>query len=385
MHLKEDGKMNKEIQTCTRCTFDSTIEDIWFDDKGVCKYCLIYDEQEKKHPLGQEGARILDETIEKIKKIGKGKRYDCIVGISGGRDSTYILHKAVELGLRPLAVHFDNGWNSDIAVKNIKKATDKLGIELYTLVADWEEFKDLQVSFLRSGTPDADIPTDYAIISTLHKIAAQEKVKYILNGHSFRTEGTTPLSWSYMDPVYVKAVHKKFGKKKIKSFPVMSMVRYIYYSTLKQINFFQLIEYVDYNRDKVDVVLKEKYDWQDYGGHHHENIYTKFFQSYYLPTRFNIDKRKREYSALIRSGQLSRHEALRRLETPYKYDESVVKYAVNKLGLSEKEFEDIMNSKTKSFHDYPTLFPLIRKLGFFVKIGVKLRLLPQILYLKYAR
>ncbi|HRG36967.1 MAG TPA: 7-cyano-7-deazaguanine synthase, partial [Bacteroidia bacterium] len=179
---------------CTRCILDTTVADIWFDDKGECKYCKINDEMEKDHPLGPESDLKLKAIIEQIKKDGKGLQYDCIAGTSGGRDSTYTLLKAIELGLRPLAVHFDNGWNTEISVKNIKKTCEKLNIPLYTVVADWEEFKDLQVSFLKASTPDSDIPTDYAIYSVLFDVAAKEGVKYILNGHSFRTEGTSPIS-----------------------------------------------------------------------------------------------------------------------------------------------------------------------------------------------
>jgi hypothetical protein len=202
------------MKICNRCILDETVKDIWFDEKGICKYCHISDELEKMHPLGEDGERRLSEIITKIKEKGKNKKYDCIAGVSGGRDSTYTLYKAVQFGLRPLAVHFDNGWNSDISVSNIKNACDKLNVDLHTVVVDWEEFKDLQIAFLKSGTPDADIPTDYAIYSVLYDEAKKEGVKYILNGHSFRTEGTSPISWTYMDGRYLKSVYKQFGKLK---------------------------------------------------------------------------------------------------------------------------------------------------------------------------
>ncbi len=371
---------------CTRCILDTTVSDIWFDDKGECKYCMINDEMEKNHPLGSGSEARLQVLIEKIKKDGKNKAYDCIVGSSGGRDSTYTLLKAVELGLRPLAVHFDNGWNTEISVKNIKRACEKLKIPLYTVVADWEEFKDLQVSFLKSSTPDADIPTDYAIYSVLFKVAAKEGVKYILNGHSFRTEGTSPISWTYMDARYLKAVHQTYGKiKKIKSFPVLSLSKLLYYSFVKGIRDIRILEYMDYNKKEVDQILKAKLDWEYYGGHHHENVYTKFFQSYYLPQRFNIDKRKTELSALIRHGQISREEALREINSsPYEYDPTVVEYAKSKLGLSDEEFNKIMNDPIKSHNDYPTYLPLIKTLKWPIKMATRLKVLPYILYLKYA-
>src|SRR4030095_3707466 len=241
---------------CKRCILDETVNDIWFDENGICKYCYINDAMEKRHPLDQAGQKRLGEIINKIKQTGLNKKYDCIAGVSGGRDSTYTLYKAVQLGLRPLAVHFDNGWNSDISVSNIKNACEKLNVDLHTVVADWEEFKDLQIAFLKSGTPDADIPADYAIYSVLYDAAKQERVKYILNGHSFRTEGTSTISWTYMDGRYLKSVHKQFGKlKKIKSFPVMSMSKLVYYIFANRIKEVRLMEYINYVKKDVDSVL----------------------------------------------------------------------------------------------------------------------------------
>ncbi len=376
-----------EIKTCTRCILDATVNDIWFDEQGECKYCKIHDELEKAHPMGPSLKTELDEMVLKIKKAGKNKKYDCIAGVSGGRDSTYVLLTAKRLGLRPLAVHFDNGWNSDISVRNIKKACEKLDIDLYTVVADWEEFKDLQVSFLKSSTPDADIPTDYAIYSVLYDVANKEGVKYLLNGHSFRTEGTSPISWTYMDPLYVKDVHSKLGKiKKIKSFPHMTVAKLQYFIWAKGIREFRLMEFIDYNKKKVDKVLKEELDWEYYGGHHHENHYTKFFQSYYLPQKFNIDKRKTELSALVRSGQMSREDAIAEIEaSPYHFEQETVDYAINKLGISPKEWEEIMNMPIKSHDDYKTLLPMMRAMKWPIKIATQMKVLPQILYLKYAK
>jgi N-acetyl sugar amidotransferase len=379
------SKFNEKI--CNRCILDTTVTDIWFDEFGECKYCKIHDELEKAHPLGQSLKIKLGARIEKIKKAGKGKRYDTIVGISGGRDSTYTLLKAKELGLRPLAVHFDNGWNTEISVRNIKNACNILDVELYTVVADWEEFKDLQVSFLKSSTPDADIPTDYAIYSVLYDIASKEGVKYILNGHSFRTEGTSPISWSYMDPLYVNDVHSKLGKiKRITSFPHMSVTKLQYFIWIKGIREFRLMEFMDYNKKKVDAILKEKLNWEYYGGHHHENHYTKFFQSYYLPTKFNIDKRKTELSAMIRSGQISRDNALKEIKySSYPFEQETVDYAINKLGISKVQWQEIMEMPIKSHDDFKTLLPLMRTLKIPIKIATQMNVLPKILYLKYAK
>ena len=375
------------FKICSRCILDTTVEDIWFDEKGECKYCKIYDEMEKEHPLGPSLDIELQNIVKKIVRNGRKKKYDCIVGVSGGRDSTYTLLTAVNLGLRPLAVHFDNGWNSNISVQNIKKACEKLKVDLYTIVADWEEFKDLQISFLKASTPDADIPTDYAIYSVLYHVANREGIKYIFNGHSFRTEGTSPISWTYMDPLYVRAVHKKFGKiKRFRSFPHMSLLKLQYYIWIKGIREIRLMEYINYKKNEVDGILAKELDWKYYGGHHHENLYTKFFQSYYLPKKFNIDKRKIELSALVRSGQIDRQTALLEIkEIPYEYDKKVVEYAINKLCITKSDWEEIMKTPIKSHNAYKTYLPYIRLFKRPIKLATKLKILPYILYLKYAR
>lgn len=375
-----------EQSICNKCVMDSTVEDIWYDEKGECKYCKIHNQMEIEHPLGAELDKDLMKIISKIKKTGKNKKHDCIVGLSGGRDSTYTLYKAVQLGLRPLAVHFDNGWNSDISVTNIKKACEKLKVELHTVVADWEEFKDLQLAFLKASVPDADVPTDYAIYSVLYTVAVEEGIKYIFNGHSFRTEGTSPISWTYMDPLYVRSVHNRFGKiKKFKSFPHMTFLKLQYYIWVKRIRELRLMEFIDYKKTEVDEILTRELAWQYYGGHHHENLYTRFFQSYYLPKKFKIDKRKTELSALVRSGQISREAALHTIsQSIYEYDNKTIAYALNKLNLTQEEFDEIMRLPIKSHEDYPTYLRLIRFLRFPIKIAAKLGLVPHILYLKYA-
>jgi N-acetyl sugar amidotransferase len=378
-------KKTAELQICSRCVLDTTAPDIWFDKRGVCKYCKIHNELEKAYPKGADGERRIHEIAGKIKKKGKNRKYDCLVGVSGGRDSTYTLYLAVNLGLRPLAVHFDNGWDSSIAVSNIKNATDKLEVDLHTIVADWEEFKDLQISFLKASVPDAEIPTDYAIYSVLFQVAAHEGIKYILEGHSFRTEGTSPLSWTYMDGRYIKSVHKKFGRRKLTSFPVLTFSKLFYFLFVRRIKYVRPLESIDYRQDEVNTILETELGWRYYGGHHHESVYTQFFQSYLLPRKFGIDKRKTEYSALIRSGQMPRESALKEIaENTYPVDQEIVNYVISKLGLSKEEFHQILSAEKKSFQDYPTYMPFIRILRLPIKLACKLRLLPQILLLKYA-
>lgn len=344
---------------------DETDPLIRFDEKGICQYCKIHDTLERKYPLDDSGKANLQALINKVKQKSRKRNYDCIIGVSGGTDSTYQLHLAHELGLRVLAVHFDNGWNSEIAVTNIKKVTDKLGIELITYVVDWEEFKDLQIAFLKASTPDSEIPTDLAIQETLYRVADQENIKFIINGHSFRTEGKVPVMWSYGDGLYVKSVHSKFGKSRLKTFPNYTLYSLLYHSFIKNIRQIRLLYYFPYDKGKTKAFLSEKYGWIDYGGHHYESIYTRFYQGYILPKKFGIDKRLREYSALIRSGQMERSEAVRKLNgelpMPASQAASDKAYVLKKLELTSEEFEGIMNRKPKSFLDYPNYYNVIRR------------------------
>jgi N-acetyl sugar amidotransferase len=371
-------------QICSRCVYDSTIPLIQFDESGVCQFCKIHDEMVKIYPLdGTEEVR-LEKLISQVKKTGRSDRYDCVVGVSGGRDSTYTLLKCVELGLRPLAVHFDNGWNSKVAVQNIESACRKLNVDLETVVADWEEFKDLQIAFLKASTSDAEIPTDVSIHAVLHDVAAREKIKYLFIGHSFRTEGIVPKGWTYMDGKYIRSVHKKFGTiKKFKSFPEMTLTHFIYSTFIRRAVSIPLLNYFHYDKEGVAAELKAKLDWIDYGGHHHESLYTIFFQSYYLPKKFGIDKRKLALSAKIRNNVISREAALSTLKSAgYPEYPDIVGYAWTKLGLSNQETEEIMGAEPRFFLDYDTYYPFLKAMRLPVLLGVKMGIIPEILYFK---
>lgn len=374
------------MKICSRCVSDTTMTEIVFDESGVCNFCKLHDAFVKTHPLGKEGEVLINTLVEKIKLSGKGKKYDCIVGTSGGTDSTFLLYWAVKVaGLRPLAVTFDNGWNTEIAVNNIKNATNALNVDLHTIVADWEEMRDLQRSFMKASVSDADAPSDYAIYSVLYREAVREGVKYSLNGHSFRAEGSVPKSWSYFDGRYVKDVQKRFGTGKVKSFPLMSMTQFAYWTVVKGIRDVRVFDYIAYDKAKAKEIIKNELGWSDYGGHHHENNFTRFFQSYYLPVKFNIDKRKVEYSALIRSGQRTREDVMEELKNPYPFDMKDVDYVVKKLGFSNEEWEAIMKAPRKTFKDYNSYYPVIKSLKFPLKIAAELRIIPKILYEKYAK
>ncbi|MBN1999832.1 N-acetyl sugar amidotransferase [candidate division KSB1 bacterium] len=357
--------MSSEIQRCTRCVMDTTDPWIRFDSGGICQYCHLHDRLEQEYPLDSSGEDVFYGIIDEIKRRGANKPYDCVIGVSGGTDSTYQLYLAKKLHLRPLVVHFDNGWDTEIAVSNIKNATEKLGFDLYTYVVNWEEFKNLQIAFLKASTPDCEIPTDIGIKATLYRAAAENDIQYIVNGHSFRTEGKVPIMWSYGDGRYIKSVQKIYGSMKLSSFPNFTLFDLFYYSYLKHIKQFRLLYYFPYNKKSIKELLKKELDWQDYGGHHYESVYTRFYQGYILPEKFGIDKRKREFSALIRSGQLGRRQALDILNNTAPMPKDQAKsdriYVIKKLGLSNDEFFDIMRQKPRSFLEFPNYYNILKR------------------------
>lgn len=369
---------------CSRCLYDTTISSIRFDENGVCQFCKIHDEMEKLYPLGQEGGRRLSAIVDKVKQSGRGKPYDCVVGVSGGTDSTYTLLQAVELGLRPLAVHFDNGWNSEIAVRNIENATNRLKVDLHTHVVDWEDFKSLQISFLRASVSDAEIPTDMAIHAVLHQVAAKEGLKYILLGHSFRAEGIVPKEWTYFEGRYIKSVHRIFSGSSRTSVPMLSPWALFRFMLLSRIKVVPILNFMDYGKKEAQETIAQKLGWEDHGGHHHESLYTKFFQSYMLPNKFDIDKRKLSLSARVRSGKIDRSEAMEIIRAnPYPLQMELVEYVREKLGLSKEDFDSIMAEPPKSFKDYPTFYPWMMALKRPLTFGHSLGLVPSILYYKY--
>lgn len=367
------------FQRCTKGLWDSTVPGIKFDDNGVSNYYHIHENLMNTFVRGDKGEKQWSQLVEKIKQTGLNKKYDCIIGVSGGTDSSYLMHLSTKYGLHPLAVNLDNGWSSDISVKNIKKVTSALNIDLETYVIDYEEVKDVLRSQMIAGLPWIDAPTDYAIISVLYKIARREGIKYILTGSDFRSEGKQPTEWTYTDNKQIKTVHKRFGKHKLRTFPLISFIDLLYLGFIKQIKTIAPFNYIDYQKKNAQKVLKELYGWEYYGGHHHENIFTKFAIAYWLPKKFSIDKRLITLSAQIMSGEISRDEALEIINRP-SYDASRIeeekKYVIKKLGFSEDEFQQIWDSPNKSFLDYSSNYSMIKH---FAKIIIPLvsLILPQ--------
>ena len=323
--------------------------DICFDKDGICNYYHEYHEAAKKQLFtGQAGKRKLEILIETIKKKGKGKVYDCLIGLSGGVDSSYVAWLVKQFGLRPLAVHLDNGWNAELAVKNMENIINRLNIDLYTLVVNWEEFRDIQLSYLRASVVDIEIASDHAIFSTMYKLAKEKKIDYIISGTNLVTEYIMPPSWLYrkMDFANLKDIHSKYGKLPLITYPTFNFGKQVYYSAMLKLNPVSVLNYIPYNKEEAKALLQKELGWRDYGGKHHESVFTKFFQSYILPVKFHIDKRKAHLSTLICSGQITRGQALLELEKPVlspAETETDKEYVLKKLGLTTTDFEEIMS------------------------------------------
>ena len=350
---------HKTYQQCTRCVMDTSDPEITFDENGYCNHCTEFIEKTSKRIyLGEKSHKVLEDIVQRIKKSGKGKEYDCLIGISGGIDSCYAAYVAKNLGLRPLAVHMDNGWNSEAAVKNIKNVAGKLGIDYQSYVLDWEEFKDLQLAFLKASVPEAETPTDIAIPAAMHQIAVKHNIKFVISGGNFATEGILPKSWHYnaKDVCYLKGIHKKFGSGKLKRFPLFGFKNEIYFKYIKGIRFVYLLNYVPYSKKEAMLLLEKELDWKYYGGKHYESKFTGFIQSYLLNEKFQIDYRRATFSSQICTGEMTRDEALELLKEP-PYDPVIAQqekeYVAKKLGISLNEFDAIMDLPPKSYQDYP--------------------------------
>jgi len=348
-----------QYRQCTVTVMDNIADpDITFDEKGICNYYYEYKEAEATQVFkGEAGTRKLNELVTQIKNDGAGKPYDCLIGLSGGVDSTYVAYLVKQLGLRPLAVHLDNGWNSELAVKNVENIITKLGFDLYTLVVNWEEFKDIQLAYLKASVVDIEVVSDHAIFATMYKLAKEKNIGYIISGTNVVTEQIMPPSWLYkkMDFANLKDIHGKYGKLKRKTYPFFDFKRHVYYSAVLKLTPISILNYVPYNKKEIKEIIKRELDWRDYGGKHYESVFTKFYQAHILPEKFHIDKRKAHLSTLICSGQMTREEALKELDLPL-YDPKALKedkeYMLKKFELTEAEFEKIMQLPRKAHTNF---------------------------------
>lgn len=355
---------------CTKCVMDTTDPEITFNEEGICNHCTDYEVKASTFvKKGKEGEEYLKKTVDIIKKRANGAKYDSIMGLSGGVDSSYLAYLTKNIGLNPLVVHFDNGWNSELAVMNVKNIVSKLDLDLYTYVVNWEEFKDVQLAYLKASVIDIEAVTDHTILGTLYRTAKKHNIKSILSGTNIVTEAILPKSWIFnkADHVNLRAIHKIYGTIPLKSFPIYDTRLKKYVHNIMDIKSYSPLNYVDYDKNKVKDFLIKVLDWRDYGGKHYESIFTRFYQGYILPTKFNVDKRKAHLSTLICSGQITRDEGMKELEEPI-YDTELLKidkeFVIKKLELSEKEFEKYMNLPIRSHYDFPVERPLHERYPF---------------------
>ena len=360
-------------QQCVRCVLDTNDRaDIDFDSNGLCNHCRGFDRQLAELPATDiDRQRALTAVVERIRKKGEGRPYDCILGISGGVDSSALALLASRHGLRPLVVHFDNGWNSELAVKNIENIVGRLGYDLKTYVIDWQEFRELQLAYLRASVVDIELLTDHAIEGALMRLALENRIPFVLSGNNVATEGVLPFSWTYRkgDYVNIKDIHRRFGNGTIRTYPFLDRALRKRVSE-EGIEVVTPLDYVAYNKAEVKKELAAELGWRDYGGKHYESVFTRFYQTYILPVKFGIDKRKAHLSALICSGQITKADALAALAEPPDSPDRIAadrEYVLKKLGLCDAEFDAIMGLPIRShldfevasgfFHRFPYLKP----------------------------
>lgn len=360
--------MEEGYKICKNCIMDSSDSMITFDEEGFCDYCTGFqNEILPDWDTGEKGRRSLEESAKKIRNAGRGKPYDCIIGLSGGTDSSYLTHIATQLmGLRPLIYVMDTGWNLNVANDNIKCLVDALGLTMVVEKADWDEMKDFQLAFFKSNVPYQDTPQDHVIFAGLYNYAARYGIKYVLTGGNYATECVKPpYEWTYLNDMhFIKGIQKKHGTMRLKKLPMCSMFKYrLYYRYVKGIRVVKPLNYVPYEKKEAEALLSKEYGWKKYENKHYENVFTRFFEGYYLPQKFGYDKRRAYFSSQILTGQMSREDALKKIEEqPYSQalKKNDIAYISEKLGISTDELNGYVTGEKRAFRDYPNSYWLIR-------------------------
>ena len=374
-----------DLKICSRCIYDERVPSIHFDEQQVCNYC-----RQVEGLIGQygtaksSGEMQLTSILDDIRRVGQGKPYDCIVGVSGGTDSSYLLYLAKEWGLRPLAVHYDNTWNSAIATMNIHKVLSGLDVDLFTHVVANKEADDIFRSFFLSGVAEIEAATDLGYAYLLRQVAAKYSIKYILEGHSFVEEGITPLGRNYFDGRYIQAIHQKFGQLDLETYPLMTFVRFLKSVLFNRVKFIRPLWYISYSKEEAKTLLSDKFDWRYYGGHHLENRMTAFYHSVYLPQKFGSDMRNNTLAARVRNGTMSRAEAWVDYNTPPVIEDELIGYFKKRLRLSDAVYEQVMQTPPKNWTDYPTYKKRFERLRPLFHMLAKANLVPMSFYLKYC-
>lgn len=352
-------KVEGQYQVCSRCVMDTSDPEIDFDDCGVCNHCRTFDAETSKHWFpGKDGERRLLEICDEIRKEGKDQEYDCIMGLSGGIDSSYLALKVKDYSLRPLVVHVDGGWNSELAVHNIERVVDYCGYDLHTQVIQWEEMRDLQVAYLRSGIANQDVPQDHAFFASLYKFAVKNRIRYVISGGNIATESVFPRAWhhSAMDRDNLMSIHSRFGSIPLRTFPRISVFQYyFYFPFVRKMKTVRPLNYMNYDKKEALEYLQDKIGYKDYGRKHGESVFTKFFQNYYLPKKFGYDKRRPHLASQILSGQIERDDALRALEQPLYDPHELVEdkaYIAKKLRISVEDLDVLSTLPGKDYREY---------------------------------
>ncbi len=373
------------MKICSRCIYNEKVPGINFNNEGLCNYCLQIETISSAFMTGtEEGKKTFYDIVHDIKKKGKGKKYDLIVGVSGGTDSSYLLHLSKELGLRPLAVHYDNTWNNSIATQNIMKMVSKLDIDLETYVIDNQEQDEIILSFFKAGICGLDAATDLALAEVMYRYANKYKIHYVFEGHSFAAEGVSPISNSYTDGKFIESVVKKHSGRKLKTYPLMTFFQFLRWTVFNRIKKIRPLWYLKYDKESAQEILKKEYGWTYYGGHHLENRLAAFDHSFLMPTKFNVDQRNNSLSAMVRSGKLSQSEALKEYSKPPVLEDGLIDYVKKRLKLSDDEFDAIMKGPIRHWSEYKTYkkrFELFRPLFLILS---KANLVPTSFYLKYC-
>jgi N-acetyl sugar amidotransferase len=375
----------KMLTVCKRCIFDSSVPEITFDRDGVCSYCYQVDSLISQYKTGTpDGTREIERIVAEIKRNGRNKKYDCIVGVSGGVDSSYMLHWAVINGLRPLAVHYDNTWNSEIATMNIARVTKKLNVDLYTYVVNNREIDSIYRAFLAAGVPAIDVVTDLGFTEVLYRAAKTQGVRYVLEGHSFIEEGVSPVGYSYFDGKYIEDVCRKNGFCRFETYPLMRFSDFMKWTLIYRIKKIRPYWYINYSKKQAAELLGALYGWRSYGGHHLENRITAFSYSFHNPVKFGMDQRNNMLSALARNGALSHGEALDAYRKGPRYDSELVEYVIKRLDYSVEGFREVMQSENKTWADFKSNKKLFERLRFLFYAMAKANLVPMSFYLKYC-
>lgn len=373
------------VAICSRCIYDARVPAIHFDADGVCNYCHQVENLIHQYGTGQpKGDALFAEILGDIKRSGQGKKYDCIVGVSGGTDSSYLVYLAKQWGLRPLAVHYDNTWNSATATMNIHKVLTALDVDLYTHVVNNKEADDIFRSFFFSGVAEIEASTDLGYAYLLRQVAAKYSINHIFEGHSFVAEGITPLGRNYFDGRYIQSIHRAYGRLPMSTYPLMTFSRFLRSALLNRVKFIRPFWYIQYSKEEAKKFLRENFDWKYYGGHHLENRMTAFYHSVYLPQKFNSDMRNNTLAACVRNGGISRRTAWSEYNTPPLIEDELVAYFKKRLDLSDDQYDEVMKSAPKSWANYPTYKKRFERLRPLFFILAKANLVPMSFYLKYC-